>query len=120
MLTPVLAARIGYGILSAGGIVAFASAMVPFYHAGYRLDGGIMLVGILPYLVYLLPAVLWRGLLSVLAGLGVLAAHGGMVVHLRWLDGAASGDAPLYLVPLLLSAALVPLVIVALRQRWRD
>jgi hypothetical protein len=120
MPTPDRAAGFRYAILLAGGVVVFDSAMVPFYHTGYRLDGGIMLTGLLPYLLYLLPAVLWRGLASVLAGLGVLAAHGGTVVYLQWLGGAASGDALLYLVPLLLSVALVPVVVIALRQRWRD
>jgi len=120
MLTSILATRFGYGILLAGGMVAFVSAMIPFYGAGYRLDVGILLTGMLPYLLYALPVVLWRGLPSVAVGLAVLAVHAGVVARLRWLDGIASGDAPLYLAPLLLSAALVPFVIVAMRQRWRD
>jgi hypothetical protein len=120
MLTPVRAARFGYGILVAGGMLAFVSAMVPFYNAGYRLDSGILVMGMLPYLLYALPVVLWRGLLSVVAGLGVLAVHAGAVVQVRWLDGAAPANALLYLVPLILSVALLPVVIVALRQRWRD
>jgi hypothetical protein len=117
MLTPVRATSFGYSILLTGGILAFVSAVVPFYEAGHRLDSGILLAGMLPYLVYGLPAVLLRGLLSVVSGLGVLALHTGTVVHARWLDGAASGGTLLYLVPLVLTAALVPLVVVALRRR---
>lgn len=109
-----------YAVLVAGGMLSLVSAFVPFYDAGYRLDAGILLAGITPYLLYALPAVLWRSGSSLAIGLAVFAVHAGTVVQARWFEPAGPDGSLIYLVPLLLAAALLPVVGIATRQRWRE
>jgi len=120
MATPERTTAPGYGIILAGVVLAFASAVVPFHNAGYRLDNGVLIAGMLPYLLFGLPAVLVRGLLTLVTGLMVLATHAWLVARERFLDGADYGDGLIYLVPIVLTLALVPLIVVALRRRWHD
>jgi len=112
--------RIGYGFIIAGTVLSIVSAIVPFYTAGYQLQFAVLMAAITPYLVYGL-AVYWlRRPITIVAGALLLAAHLGLVVHERFIEGADYSDPAIYVVPLAFAALLVPLLVVALRQPWRE
>ena len=109
---------LGYGILTTGVILAFVSAVVPFYGAGHQLLFGVFVAGITPYLAYALAVVLLRRPVTNVAGGLLLAGHVVLVAAERFIDGADYSDGSIVLVPLVFTLLLVPLVVQALRAPW--
>jgi len=109
----------GYALVCIGLLLAFISAVVPFYDDSYRLRGGVLAAGLLPYLVYLIPLVLLPRALTLVAGGVLVLVHGWLVVACRFSGPLDCGDGMIFYVPLLLALALVPFVALALRKPWR-
>jgi hypothetical protein len=107
-----------YWIIVAGLLLAFLSAIIPFYQAGYRLMFSVLLSGMLPYLVYGIAVPLLRTGLILVAGLTLLAVHAWLVISERLIGGADYSDGMIYYVPLLLAVALLPLPVMALRKPY--
>jgi hypothetical protein len=107
-----------YWIVLAGLLLAIISAIVPFYTAGYKLMYGVLLAGMLPYLVYGIAAALLRRGLMVATGLVLLTLHAWLVISERFLGGGDYSDGMIYSVPLLLALALLPLLVLVLRQPY--
>ena len=112
--------RFGYSVIAAGTVLSIISAIVPFYTAGYQLQFAVLMAGITPYLVYGLIVYWLRRPITSVAGALLLSAHLGLVVHERFIDGADHSDPAIYVVPLVFTALLVPLLVVAMRQPWRE
>ena len=110
---------LAYAIIVLGVVLAAASAIQPFYDDGYRLRVGVLLSGLLPYLVYTIIAVILQRPLVVMAGVVLLALHAWLVLSVRYSGSVNTGDGMLYTVPILLTLALTPLGFIALRQPWR-
>lgn len=110
----------GYGVVAAGFALAFVSAVVPFHEAGYRLMFGVFVAGLTPYLLYGLVVALLRHVMTTVAGAVLLLVHGGLVVVKRFLAQADYADGLIYVVPMLLTALLIPLFVRALREPWHD
>lgn len=110
----------GYAIVTGGVVLAFAAAVVPHYGAGYQLDSGVLIAGLLPYLVYAVAVALSRAPLTLAGGLAALAIHAWVVVRERFTDRADYGDGMIYYVPLAVAAALLPFVIAACRKPWHE
>jgi hypothetical protein len=108
-----------YGLILLGLALAFLAAVVPHYDAGYYLMTGVLLAGLLPYLVYALAAALMRGPLVLVAGLLLVLLHGVLVVQERLTGSPGPGGDLLFYGPLLLAALCLPLLWRALREPWR-
>ncbi len=108
-----------YGVILLGCGLAFLSAVVPHYDTGYYLMTGVLLTGLLPYLVYALVAALMQGPLVLVGGLVILVLHGILVTNERVLGGADYGSGMIYYGPLLLAVLGLPLLLRALREPWR-
>lgn len=109
---------LAYIVIAAGLGLAFLSAVVPHYTAGYRLVGGVLLAGLLPYLAYGLAVPLLRTALTSVAGVVLLGLHTALVVAERFVDGADYSNGMIYYGPLVLALAMLPLLVVGLSQPW--
>jgi len=107
-----------YWVIVAGLLLSFVSAVVPFYSAGYKLLYGVMLAGLLPYLIYAIAAPLLNARLILAVGLALLGVHGWLVISDRFVGGADYSGGMIYYVPLLLALALVPLPVMVLRKSY--
>lgn len=109
-----------YGIILLGCGLAFLSAVVPHYDTGYYLMTGVLLTGLLPYLVYALAAALMQGPLILAAGLAMLVVHGVLVFSERMAGSAGYESGLIYYGPLALALVLgLPLLWQAVRQPWK-
>lgn len=102
---------IAYLIVLAGCLLSVAAALVPFYHTGYQLNAGVLLVGILPYLVYGSLSATVRGWPLLIAGALVFGLDAGVKIPERFLhyDGYSSGL--VYSVPLLSTFVVLPAIL---------
>lgn len=107
-----------YAVIVVGLCLAFLAAVVPHFTAGYRVLGGVLLAGLLPYLAYGLVVPLLRTPLTTVAGIVVVGLHAALVVAERFVDGADYSDGSIYYGPLVLALALLPLLVLGLRQPW--
>jgi hypothetical protein len=83
-----------YAMTAAGVVLAFAAAVVPHYAAGYRLLVDVLLIGLLPYLVYLVFSELVRGRLLPWVGIALFAADLAVKLPARYLHAAGSIKRP--------------------------
>lgn len=107
-----------YAVIAVGAALAFAAAVVPHFTAGYRLLPGVLLSGLLPYLVYALAVPLLRKTLTMIAGLILLGAHSALVIAERFTGPVDYSDRLIHFGPWLLALALLPLVALGLKQPW--
>jgi hypothetical protein len=104
----------GWIIILYGLGLSFIAAFVPFFEAGYLLKVGVLLAGLFPYLVYAIAVPLLPGVITTSVGIVLVAAHTGLVVAERFLDGADYSDGLIYTMPIIMAVLVTPLVIVAL------
>ena len=112
--------RFGYGVIAAGTVLSIVSAIVPFYTGGYQLLFSVFMAGITPYLVYGLVVYWLRRPITSVTGALLLAAHLWVVVHERFIGGADYSGHTIYVAPLVFAALLVPLLVMAMREPWRE
>jgi hypothetical protein len=120
MRSNVIPGRFVFGVIAAGTVLSIVSAIVPFYTAGYQLLFSVLMAGITPYLVYGLVVYWLRRPVTIVAGALLLAGHLWLVVHERFIGGADYSGHTIYVAPLVFAALLVPLLVVAMRQPWRE
>ena len=101
-------------IVVIGVVLTFISSFTEQATFGYYLDSKLLLVGMIPYLLFALAAVLLKGALSMIHGLSLLALHAWVVISARF-TGASSDEWLIY-GPLLLSLALLPLLYLAMHK----
>ena len=101
-----------------GVALSFASAVVPHYTAGYTLTTGVLLSGLLPYFVYGVAIPYLQGWVLSLPGIVLVVLHAALVARERFLDHADYGDGMIYIVPLVLALALLPVIYLALKRPW--
>lgn len=107
-----------YLVVAAGVTLAFVSALVPFYSAGYKLYYSVLLAGLLPYLVYGCAAPLLRRGLGRTIGVLLVISHAWLVIGERFTGAVDYSDGLIYYVPVLLAAVLSPLLLLALRETY--
>ncbi len=105
-----------YLLLAAGGLLAFLSALVPYFDAGYHLMVSVLLTGLLPYLVFGLALPYLRGWTLALPALLMVAVHAWLVLWQRFLAYQEYRDGMIYYVPLGLALAAAALLAWALRR----
>lgn len=106
---------LAYGCIAAGIALAFLSAAVPHYTAGYRLATSSLIVGLLPYLIYGLAVPLLRTTLTAVVGVILVILHTILVFNERVTPGAESSGGLIDYGPLVLALVVLPLVVIALR-----
>ena len=109
----------GYAIIIAGIVLAFVSAIVPFYNAD-MLQVEVLTAGLLPYMIYGIAVVLLRHTFTTITGVVLLFLHAWLVVRERFELGAVYNDVMIYIVPIAFALLLIPLAVVALRQPWHQ
>jgi len=102
-------------IIISGCILALMSAFVPHYHSGYLLMVSVLLAGISPYIMYAIIVPFLRGSLLIIPGLLLIVAHAWLVLTYRYTLPVDYSDHWIYYGPLLLTAAVLPLVFCAMR-----
>mgnify|MGYP001811981326 CR=1 FL=1 len=106
----------GYTILLIGVALAFYSALVPHFEAGYRLDILVFLTGMLPYMVYGIAVPLMRSAKVTLTGVAIIVVHAWLIFEHRITGGGDYSDGVIYFVPMALTVLAVPVAILALRH----
>ena len=71
----------------------------------------ILLVGLLPYMIYVIAVPLLPGATNTSVGIALIAAHTTLVVVVRFLGFS---DSLIYIMPIIMAVLVIPLVIVAL------
>ena len=108
----------GYLFIVAGMLLAAVSAFVPHFDAGYHLNAAVLIAGLVPYMVYAVPVVLMRGMLTTVTGIALVIVHAWLVASERFAGAADYSSGLIYIVPVVIAVLLLPLVIVALRRPW--
>ena len=102
-----------YLVILAGVVLAALTAVVPHYAAGYHLMFGVLLAGILPYLVYGILTELVRGWALILPGLLLLGVHLWLTVTERFVYYDGYTDGLIYYLPVGLVLFGLPLGVAA-------
>ncbi|MGD2073989.1 MAG: hypothetical protein PVI91_01275 [Gammaproteobacteria bacterium] len=105
-----------YLLLAAGCLLAFVSALVPFFDDGHRLLVGVLLAGLLPYLIFGLVLPYLHGWALALPALVMVGIHAWVVVTQRFAAYQDYSDGTIYYVPFALAIAAAVLVAWALRR----
>lgn len=103
----------GYLFILIGLLLSVVSALVPHFQAGYHLMLSIFVAGVLPYLVYSIMVPLSPGPLTTIAGLVIVTVHLWLVITQRIIGNADYSNGLIYLVPIILTVAVLPLVLIA-------
>ena len=103
--------RSGWFIILYGISLSFIAAFTPFFEAGYLFKLDILLVGLLPYMIYVIAVPLLPGATNTSVGIALIAAHTTLVVVVRFLGFS---DSLIYIMPIIMAVLVIPLVIVAL------
>lgn len=107
-----------YWIIVVGCVLAFISAFKPLAAIGYQLDTVVWVIGLLPYFVYSIAVVLMQSIVSALHGIALLAVHAWMVTNVRLIEAGDYSSDLLISGPFVLSLALFPMAIMALRRPY--
>jgi hypothetical protein len=106
----------GYLFLIAGLILSVISALVPHFEAGYRLMASVLVTGLLPYLVYGLVVPLLRSPVTTITGLIIVMVHAWLVIDERIVADVDYSDGKIYYIPIIISIAVLPLVVLAINK----
>jgi len=103
--------RFAYVVILLGGILAFATAVTPFYDAGYTLRLDILLIGLLPYVVYGLFTDVVHGWALLIAGALLFGVDLGVKLPWRFLHHDGDTENVLYYASLVLSFVVLPVIL---------
>jgi hypothetical protein len=114
-MTTSLINSINYSIVAVGCVLAFVSSFSAQSAIGYYLDFGVVLAGLVPYLVFAMAVYLRQSILSTLVGIAAIAVHLWMVGREGFFTHAGSDSFLLY-GPIILGVVLIPLLLIAMRR----
>lgn len=103
---------IAYVIILLGLVTAAVAALVPQYAIGFKLEIGVLLALITPFIVYGALSERLRGAALLLPGLVLLGVNLALVVQERLLAYEGYDDSPIYWLPLLTAAVVLPIAYV--------
>lgn len=106
----------GYLFILIGLLLSVVSALVPHFQAGYHLMFSVFVAGMLPYIVYGIIAPQSRGALTTITGLVIVTVHLWLVITQRIIGGAEYSNGLIYIVPIILTVAILPLVFIVAKQ----
>ena len=102
---------LAYGIVVLGAVISLATAVVPFYDDGHQLLVGVLLVGLMPYLVYGVFAQLVRGWPLLVAGVLLLAIDLTVELPERFPHYHGYAGGLVYYAPLVSTFVVLPVVL---------
>lgn len=108
------------GIVLLGCAISFVSAVSSQAAVGYFLNFGVVLMGIVPYLIYAMAVYIRRGagFVSLLIGPLLIAAQLWMVYTYHFVN--QDSGTLLYFGPPVLGVVILPLLIVAMRNGYTE
>ena len=115
MTSQSIAQTLTWLLLVTGCLIAFVSAVVPHYDAGYRLAFSVLLTGLLPYLAYVMLLPYLHGWQLALPGLVIVLVHAWTVARERFIAYQGYSDGTIHYVPLALALFALVLLAWALR-----
>jgi hypothetical protein len=107
---------VAYSIVALGCMLAAAVAVVPFYSASYALRFGVLMAGVLPYLVYAMFPTFVRGLALVMPGVIILAIDVAVKIPERFLRYDGFVDGLVFYVPLVSTLIVLPVAFAIVRR----
>ena len=103
--------RFAYVVIILGGVLSFATAVTPFYGAGYTLRLDVLLIGMLPYVVYGLFTDVVHGWALLTAGALLFGVDLGVKIPWRFLHHDGDTGNVLYYASLVLSFVVLPVIL---------
>lgn len=100
---------LAYVIILLGLATAAAAALVPQYAIGFKLEIGVLLAMIAPFVVYGALSESLRGAALLLPGLVFLGVNVALLVYERMLHYDGYVGSPVYWLPMLTAAVVLPL-----------
>jgi len=97
-------------------MLSLISAFVPHYEAGYRLMAGVLIAGMLPYMVYGLAVPLSLGIANKILGLLIIIVHALIVINHRIIGNADYDNGMIYYGPIILALIVLPLVLISVKK----
>ena len=116
-MTTTLSKSITYSVILLGCLLSFVSAFTTQYALGYYLDFGVVMTGLVPYLIFAMAVVLRQSMLSTIIGIALILVHAWMVFTERLVLTDRSDELLLY-GPLVLAVVLLPLLAIAMRKPY--
>ncbi len=104
----------GYSFILIGITLACLSAFSPHYHTGFVILTGVLIAGLLPYMVYAVAVALLPGTITSISGLVLVALHTAIVASERFANHADYSNGLIYLLPIVLAIATLPLAAYAM------
>ena len=111
--------KMGYLVIIIGVLLSFVSALVPHFDAGYRVLFLVFVTGMLPYTIYGIAVPLIRGPLVSAVGVLIVIAHTLLVFNQRFAGNIDYSDGLIYIGPIGIAVAAVPLAVLAMRRTWK-
>lgn len=99
--------RAAYLIVACGTLIAFAAALVPYYHVAYQLKGLVLAAVLTPFLLYAMFVTALRGPWLLASGLAILAVALAVVANERYLDYDGYRSGAVYWLPLATAAVVL-------------
>ena len=100
---------VAYVIVVLGCVLSFATAVVPHFSAGHKLLVGVLIFGLIPYVVYGSLTEILSGWALVAPGVLILAVDAATRLPERWLAVEDFPSLAIYLAPLWLVFLVLPL-----------
>jgi uncharacterized membrane protein len=110
---------ISIAIVLLGCLLSFVSSFHDQYAEGYYIDFGVVMAGLVPYLIFGMAMYLREGVVTTMIGLVLLAVHLWMVYQQHFVIPGGS-DGLLLFGPPVLGILLLPLLIVAMRKGYAE
>jgi len=101
-----------------GVVTATTVAFEPHFSSAYRLQFGILIANLLPYMLYAIIPASTRATWVNLLGITLVVSHVLMLARPNWWDSIWGIDAAVYAAPIALAIALLPMAWFALKPRW--
>ena len=114
-----ISSAISYLIVITGCLLSFISSFHDQYAEGFYIDVGVVLMGLVPYLIFGMAVYLRQGILSTIIGIVLLAVHVWMVYTQHFVIGGRD-DTLLLSGPPILGIILLPLLIAAMRKGYTE
>lgn len=107
---------IAYVIILLGLATAAAAALVPQHAIGFKLEIGVLLALLTPFIVYGALSESLRGAALLLPGLILLAVNVALLVNERLLHYDGYAGSPVYWLPLLTAVVVLPIAYLMRRR----
>lgn len=105
-------------VIVLGAVIAGTVAFEPHFSSAYRIQFGVLVASLLPYLLYAAIAASVRKSWIGLVGIGLVVTHALMLARPHLWESVWGTDTAIYGVPLALAILLLPVVYLATKPAW--